>query len=109
MDKQQVENAVRGLTYVEKRILVLAAQRHIPAFKVEWNEDMDFGHLMDPVPIALLTDGGRVSGQFSLKDLAAVPTTSEPAAVGEEIERLVDELSATAYTGPPMHDPPGAP
>jgi hypothetical protein len=109
MDKQQVENAVRGLTYVEKRILALAAQRHIPGFKIEWNEDMDLGHLMDPVPIALLTDGGRINGKFSLKDLAALPTTPEPATVGDEIDRLVGELASTAHTGPPLHEPPGAP
>ena len=109
MDKQQVENAVRGLTYVEKRILALAAQRHIPGFKIEWNEDMDLGHLMDPVPITLLTDGGRINGQFSLQDLAALPTTPEPAAVGDEIDRLVGELASTAHTGPPLHEPPGAP
>ena len=109
MDQQQVSNAVQGLTYVEKRILALAAQRRIRGFKIEWNEDMDFGHLMDPVPIALLTGTGRIHGQFALKHLAALPTTPEPPAVSEEIDRLVRELAATPHTGPPLHEPPGAP
>ena len=78
-------------------------------FKIEWNEDMDFGHLMDPVPIALLTGTGRIHGQFALKHLAALPTTPEPPAVSEEIDRLVRELAATPHTGPPLHEPPGAP
>jgi hypothetical protein len=96
------------MTNVEHRLLALAAERNVHGFKIEWNEDLDFGHLMDPVPVALLTDGGRVDGRFSLGDLIGLPR-SEPRAVTEEIERLVQQLADTPHQGPPLHEPPGAP
>jgi hypothetical protein len=108
MAKVNLDQAVRGLMHVERRILALAAERRIPGFKIEWNEDLDFGHLMDPVPVALLVEGARVDGKFSLTDLAQ-SSDAQPTAVGEEIDRLVNALAATPHSGPPLHDPPGAP
>lgn len=88
-----LEQAIQGLMGVEKRILALAADRNIHGFKIEWNEDLDFGHLMDPVPVTLITvEGARVDGQFSLRALAELGQRQQPA-VDEEIGRLVRELA----------------
>lgn len=103
-----VEQAIQGMSAVEKRILALAAEQEVGGFKIEWNEDLDFGHLMDPVPVTLVTDGGRVDGHFSLSDLAKLPR-SEPRAVTDEINRLAKWLADTPHDGPPLHEPPGAP
>lgn len=108
MANVSVEQAVKGMSAVEKRLLALAAEHKVAGFKIEWNEDLDFGHLMDPVPIVLLTDAGRVDGHFSLTDLAKFPR-SKPRAVTEEIDRLVKWLVDTPHDGPPLHEPPGAP
>lgn len=103
-----LEQAIQGMTTVEERLLALAAERKVAGFKIEWNEDLDFGHLMDPVPLVLLTDGGRIEGHFSVKDLLALPR-SVPVAVTDEIERLISWLVDTPHEGPPTHEPPGAP
>ena len=108
MSTVDFEQAVRGMENVEKRILALAAERNVHGFKIEWNEDLDFGHLMDPVPVALLTDGGRVTGRFAVSMLTELPR-GEPPAVTEEIERLVRTLADVPHAGPPVHEPPGAP
>lgn len=108
MAKVNVEQAIQGMTAVEKRILALAAEQKVSGFKIEWNEDLDFGHLMDPVPVVLLTDAGRVEAHFSLSDLAKFPR-SKPRAVTEQIDRLVKWLVDTPHDGPPLHEPPGAP
>jgi hypothetical protein len=108
MTDQETTQAVQGLMRVEECILALAEQRHVRGFKIEWNDDMDLGHLMDPVPIALLTDAGRVSGQFRLRDLARF-TGVRGSPLYEEIDRLVRELGAIAQGNPPLHEPPGAP
>lgn len=103
-----VEKAIQGMAAVEKRLLAMAAERKVGGFKMEWNEDVDFGHLMDPVPLLLLTDGGRVEGFFSLSDLLELPRR-EPPAVTDEIDRLIKWLADTPHAGPPLHEPPGAP
>jgi hypothetical protein len=108
MGSVNLEQAVQGLMNVEQRILACAAQRNVRGFKIEWNEDLDFGHLMDPVPVALLTDGGRVDGQFALADLAQVARSDAPA-VRDEIERLIQRLGEIPHSGPPVHEPPGSP
>jgi hypothetical protein len=108
MGSVNLEAAVQGMMNVEKRLLALAAQRKVHGFKIEWNEDLDFGHLMDPVPVALLTDGGRVDGHFALRDLIDFPR-SERRTVTDEIDRLVQQLADTPHAGPPLHEPPGAP
>jgi hypothetical protein len=108
MASVNLEEAVQGLMDVEQRILACAAERNVRGFKIEWNEDLDFGHLMDPVPVALLTDGGRVDGQFALADLAKVARGETPA-MADEIERLVQRLGEIPHSGPPVHEPPGSP
>jgi hypothetical protein len=60
------------------------------------------------VPVALLTDGGRVEGQFPLHDLVAV-RRGEPKEIAAEIERLVRQLGDLPHKGPPAHEPPGSP
>jgi hypothetical protein len=108
MADANLEQAVQGLMKVEQRILGLAAQRDVHGFKIEWNQGLDFGHLMDPVPVALLTDGGRVDGQFPLQDLTTA-RLGESHAIAEEIERLVRQLADMPHKGPPAHEPPGSP
>lgn len=108
MTSVKLEQAVQGMTTVEKRLLALAAERKLAGFKIEWNEDLDFGHLMDPVPLVLLTDGGRIEGHFSVSDLLELPR-GEPRAVTDEIDRLISWLAETPHKGPPAHEPPGAP
>jgi hypothetical protein len=100
--------AVEGVMRVEQHLLALASMRDVHGFKIEWNEGLDFGHLTDPLHIALLTDGGRVDGQFRLQDLAAEDAGEQPA-VRQEIERLVSAVAAMPHRGPPIHEPPGAP
>jgi hypothetical protein len=107
MNTVTLEQAVQGMRGVEERLLALAAERNVQGFKIEWNEDLDFGHLMDPVPVTLLTDGGRVQGHFSLRDLTDFPRS--PRAVSDEIDRLVRTLAEIPHHGPPLHEPPGAP
>jgi hypothetical protein len=108
MSNANLERAVTGLMNVERRLLALAGARNVHGFKIEWNEGLDFGHLTDPLHVALLTDGGRVEGQFQLNDVAAT-NGSEPPAVRDEIERLIDQLANLPHQGPPLHEPPGAP
>jgi hypothetical protein len=108
MATANLEQAVAGLMQVEQRILAIAAERGVHGFKIEWNQGLDFGHLMDPVPVALLTDGGRVEGQFPLQDLAAV-RRAEPNAIAVQIEELVRQLADMPHKGPPAHEPPGSP
>jgi hypothetical protein len=108
MSNANLDQALAGLMKVEQRFLALADARNVHGFKIEWNEGLDFGHLTDPVHVALLTDGGRVEGQFRLDDLAATNGTV-PQAVREEIDRLVEQLATLPHQGPPVHEPPGAP
>ncbi len=108
MANVDLQGVMDGLRQVEALILQRAAQRGLHGFKLEWNDGLDFGHLMDPVPVALLTEGGMVSGHFSLRDLALVPG-HEPPPVTSEIEKLVSQLETGPHAGPPLHDPPGAP
>lgn len=64
--------AVAGLMAIEKRIIDLANQRHIRGLRFEWNDDVDFGHMMDPVPVSVFRPDGRmVEAEFSLAEMAS--------------------------------------
>ena len=108
MANVDLDQVLAGLRSVESRILERAAARNLHGFKIEWNDGLDFGHLMDPVPVALLTEGGLVNGRFSLQDLTQVQS-SESQPVTAEIDRMVTQLAAVPHDGPPKHEPPGAP
>jgi hypothetical protein len=108
MSNAHLDRAVAGLMQVEKQLLALADARNVHGFKIEWNDGLDFGHLTDPLHVALLTDGGRVEGQFNLDEVARSDGGGPPA-VRAEIDRLVDQLASLPHRGPPLHDPPGAP
>jgi hypothetical protein len=108
MSNPRLDQALAGLAKVEQRLLALASERNVHGFKIEWNEGLDFGHLMDPVRVALLTDAGRVEGSFGLDDVVAADS-GEPQAVRDEVDRLVSQLANTPHKGPPLHEPPGAP
>jgi hypothetical protein len=63
--------AVAGLMAIEKRIIDLANERHIRGLRFEWNDDVDFGHMMDPVPVSVFRPDGRmVEAEFSLAEMA---------------------------------------
>ena len=108
MSNANLDRAVAGLMNVERRLLALAGARNVHGFKIEWNEGLDFGPLTDPLHVALLTDGGRVEGQFDLDDVVAT-NGSEPQAVRDEIDRLIDQLANLQHQGPPLNEPPGPP
>ena len=108
MANVDMQQALAGLRSVENRILERAAARNLRGFKIEWNDGLDFGHLMDPVPVALVTEGGLVDGRFSLHDLTQFQS-GEPQPVTAEIDRMVTQLAAGPHDGPPKHEPPGAP
>lgn len=92
---------VDGIAAVEKAILDEASVRQLPSLRLEWNEDQDFAHLMDPVPVVIMTpDGKSVEQSFSaqeLRDCADGKQTS----VHAKIRRMLDELQS--QKGGAMH------
>jgi hypothetical protein len=59
---------------------------------LEWNEDLDFGHMMDPVPVVVITrDGKQVEEHFSLQEMAQFALKPQ-AATEAKIEYIVKEL-----------------
>ena len=65
------ERAVRGIAAIEQRIIEEAERNDIRGLRLEWNEDLDFGHLMDPVPVVAMTsDGRQVEEHFAIADMA---------------------------------------
>jgi hypothetical protein len=65
------ERAVQGIAAIEQRIIEEAERNNIRGLRLEWNEDLDFGHLMDPVPVVAITsDGRQVEEHFALADMA---------------------------------------
>jgi hypothetical protein len=87
--------AMAGLMAIEKRIIDLAGERHVRGLRFEWNDDVDFGHMMDPVPVSIYRPDGRmVEAQFSLAELAAYLGESHAVTdvtIGGVIEKLSDE------------------
>lgn len=85
--------AVAGLMAIEKHIIDLAGRRGIRGLRFEWNDDIDFGHMMDPVPVSIYRPDGRlVEAQFALAEMAAYLGGSR-AVIDVRIGRVVEELS----------------
>ena len=86
------QQAVDGMAAVEKSIIEQASARNIDGLRLEWNEDLDFGHMMDPVPVVVITrDGKQVEEQFSLQEMAQFALKPQ-AATQAKIEYIVHEL-----------------
>ena len=82
-----------GIAAVEKAILDEASARQLPGLRLEWNEDQDFAHLMDPVPVvAMTTDGKSTEAYFSGQELSEFVAGNE-AAVREKIGGMLEALA----------------
>lgn len=92
---------VDGIAAVEKAILEEASARQIDGLRLEWNEDQDFAHLMDPVPVVAMTkDGKSEEAHFSAQELAAFAAGNETGVRGK-IARMLEALAA--QTGGAAH------
>ena len=88
--------AIDGLMEVEKRIIRLAEDRNVHGLRFEWNDDLDFGHLLDPVPLSVFAAGGKSSeAEFSQAELARVIGGPDAATV-TKINQIVQKLAAEA-------------
>jgi hypothetical protein len=87
--------AMAGLMAIEKRVIDLADERHVRGLRFEWNDDVDFGHMMDPVPVSVYLPGGRmVEAEFSLSEMAGFLGDSHAltdAKIGRIVSALCDE------------------
>lgn len=87
-----LEQAIKGLMAVERRIIELATERKIGGLRFEWNDDLDFGHMQDPVPVSIFEPHGKVvEAEFSQVDLVQFPS-GHHAAIDASINRIVQEL-----------------
>jgi hypothetical protein len=88
--------AIDGLREVEKRIIRLAEERNVHGLRFEWNDDLDFGHLLDPVPLSVFAAGGKsAEAEFSQADLARV-AAGRNVATDTKINQIVQKLAAEA-------------
>jgi len=88
--------AIDGLMEVEKRIIRLAEERNVHGLRFEWNDDLDFGHLLDPVPLSVFAAGGKsAEAEFSQAELAQV-VAGPDAATDTKINRIVLTLAGEA-------------
>lgn len=85
--------AVAGVMAAERRIISLAEGRGLRGLRFEWNDDIDFGHLQDPVPVSIHAPTGRtVEADFSLMELGRL-CGDGAAAADAKLEHIVDELA----------------
>lgn len=88
-----VSKAVQGLKEVEKHLLDVASRNDLHGLRLEWNSEMDFGHLIDPVPLIVYGPNGRMTeAEFPLSDIAGYPSRSREA-TDAKIMDIVDALS----------------
>jgi hypothetical protein len=67
----QSQQAIDGIAAVEKSIIEHAERQQVQGVRLEWNEDLDFGHLMDPVPVVAITPDGRIAeDRFTIAEMA---------------------------------------
>jgi hypothetical protein len=89
---ENFSQALAGLMEVEKRIIDLATRNHLHGLRFEWNDEADFGHMADPVPVVIYrSDGKMVEAEFSLSEMAGYLGGSR-AATEAKIEHILDEL-----------------
>jgi len=96
------QQAVDGIAAVEKCIIERASEQNMQGLRLEWNEDLDFGHMMDPVPVIVITaDGRSVEEHFSLQEMAQFAAAPQ-ADTNAKIEHIVQALvHGTAAGRPP--------
>lgn len=88
--------AIDGMMEVEKRIIRLAEEKNVHGLRFEWNDDLDFGHLLDPVPLSAYAAGGKSAEvEFSQAELARV-VAGPDATTNTKINRIVETLAAEA-------------
>ena len=90
--RENLEQALAGLMAAERQIISLAGSRGLSGLRFEWNDDIDFGHLQDPMPVSIFTPAGRtVDADFALAELAQFARGTPSAA---KLEGIVDALTA---------------
>ena len=88
--------AIDGMMEVEKRIIRLAEERNVHGLRFEWNDDLDFGHLLDPVPLNVIAAGSTsAEAEFSQAELARVVAGLD-ATTDTKINRIVKTLAGEA-------------
>ena len=89
----QQQHAARGIAAIEQRIIEAAEGKGMHGLRLEWNEDLDFGHLMDPVPVVVITrDGKQAEERFSIAEMADFLAQSSPQCEAK-IEHIVRTLA----------------
>ena len=85
--------AIDGMMEVEKRIIRMAEERNVHGLRFEWNDDLDFGHLLDPVPLNVYAAGGKsAEAEFSQAELARV-IAGPDASADTSINRIIEALA----------------
>jgi hypothetical protein len=88
--------AIDGIMEVEKKIIRLAEERNVDGLRFEWNDDLDFGHLLDPVPLNVFAAGGKsAEAEFSQAELAQV-VAGPDASTATKIDRIVQAIATEA-------------
>jgi len=59
-EAQTQQQAIDAIAAVEKSIIEHAERQQVHGVRLEWNEDLDFGHLMVPVPVVAITREGNL-------------------------------------------------
>jgi hypothetical protein len=87
------QQAVDGIAAVERSIIERAEREQLTGVRLEWNEDLDFGHLMDPVPVVAITrDGRTVEEHFSISEMADFASHPQADTVAK-IDQIVQALT----------------
>jgi hypothetical protein len=82
-----------GIAAIEQHIIEAAERKGMHGLRLEWNEDLDFGHLMDPVPVVVITrDGKQAEERFSIAEMADFLVQSSPQCEAK-IEHIVRMLA----------------
>lgn len=90
--QQDQDRAVHAIAAIERRIIEEAGRHAIHGLRLEWNEDLDFGHLMDPVPVvAIASDGRQAEERFPLQEMAQYDAQGH-AACEKKVEHIVRAL-----------------
>jgi len=90
---QTQQRAIDAIAAVEKSIIEHAERQQVHGVRLEWNEDLDFGHLMDPVPVVAITrDGRSVEEHFSIAEMADFAAHPQPDTTAK-IEHIAQALA----------------
>lgn len=95
--------AVAGLMAIERRIIEVADKQGFRGLRFEWNDDIDFGHMLDPVPVNIFAPNGRsVDAEFSFAELSGFLGDTHPltdAKINSLVTGLADTIQAGAQRG----------